>query len=39
MFDTTVRRLGFADRDADQFTDSSPSRFRRPPRGGQLSLF
>jgi DNA repair photolyase len=36
LFDTTVRRLGFNDRDAER---NFPSRFRRPPKGGQLSLF
>jgi DNA repair photolyase len=36
LFDTTVRRLGFNDRDAER---DFPSRFCRPPKGGQLSLF
>ena len=35
LFETTVRRLGLNDRDAER---EFPSRFRRPPRG-QLSLF
>jgi len=35
LFDTTVKRLGFnEDDEADP-----PSRFRRPAKGGQLSLF
>ena len=38
MFDATVKRLGFKDRDADR--ESMPSRFQRPPKPGeQLSLF
>ncbi len=37
MFDTTVKRLGFHDRNQDR--DDMPSRFQRPPKGGQLSLF
>jgi DNA repair photolyase len=36
IFDSTVKRLGFGDRDAAR---ELPSRFRRPPKGGQLSLF
>ena len=35
MFDTTVRRLGLDNRE----WPDTPSRFRRPPKGGQLSLF
>ena len=36
LFDTTVKRLGFNDRDEERQFES---RFRRPPKGGQLSLF
>jgi DNA repair photolyase len=36
VFETTVKRLGLHDRDAER---DFPSRFRRPPKGGQLSLF
>jgi DNA repair photolyase len=36
LFDTTVKRLGYGDRDAER---TMASRFQRPPRGGQLSLF
>jgi DNA repair photolyase len=36
LFETTVKRLGLNDRNADR---NVPSRFRRPPRGRQLSLF
>ncbi|HTR56191.1 MAG TPA: PA0069 family radical SAM protein [Kofleriaceae bacterium] len=36
IFDTTVQRLGLNDRDAER---DVPSKFRRPPKGGQLSLF
>jgi DNA repair photolyase len=36
MFDTTVKRLGLNDRDEDR---EFVSRFRRPAKGGQLSLF
>src|SRR5580765_8504514 len=36
LFETTVARLGLNDRDEER---DVPSRFRRPPRGGQLSLF
>ncbi len=35
MFDTTVKRLGLNNRE----WPDTPSRFRRPPKGGQLSLF
>ena len=36
LFDTTVKRLGLNDRDAER---DFVSKFRRPPKGGQLSLF
>jgi DNA repair photolyase len=36
VFETTARRLGLNDRDAER---DFPSRFRRPAKGGQLSLF
>ena len=35
LFDTTVKRLGFNEDDEPD----PPSRFRRPAKGGQLSLF
>ena len=36
MFETTCKRLGFDARDEERAFES---RFRRPPKGGQLSLF
>jgi len=36
MFETTCKRLGFNARDEERAFES---RFRRPPKGGQLSLF
>ena len=36
MFETTAKRLGFHDRDDDR---EMQSRFQRPPKRGQLSLF
>lgn len=36
LFETTTRRLGLNDRDAER---EVVSRFRRPAKGGQLSLF
>ncbi len=36
LFETTARRLGLNDRDADR---EMVSRFQRPAKGGQLSLF
>lgn len=36
LFETTVKRLGLNDRDAER---DFVSKFRRPPKGGQLSLF
>jgi DNA repair photolyase len=36
LFDATVKRLGFDDRDEARVFES---RFRRPAKGGQLSLF
>ena len=36
MFDTAVKRLGFNARDEERDFES---KFRRPPKGGQLSLF
>ena len=40
MFDATVRRLGLSQREStDEQAQKAPITFRRPPRGGQLSLF
>jgi DNA repair photolyase len=40
MFDTTVKRLGLNKRHEDDRDElEGPSPFRRPPKGGQLSLF
>jgi DNA repair photolyase len=39
LFDTTVRRLGLGERDGARIGATMTPRFRRPARGGQLSLF
>ncbi len=39
LFETTVKRLKLGERDGARLGATMPSRFQRPARGGQLSLF